>query len=114
MSSTSTTNGGAASPDHIICRTISISEAELLRALRLHDAERAGYQLYRRLSRRHSDITPRDVSYAVRQVRLMAELWIDAVAARLDRLQPYGQRQPRYRRRQRKLPWPKVTALAAE
>jgi hypothetical protein len=97
----------------IVCRTVSIPETELLQALHIHNADKTGYRLYLRLRKRHPDLTPKDVARAVREIRLMAELWIDAVAARLDQLQPYGLRQPRYRRRHRRLHWPKITPRVA-
>ena len=57
-------------------------------------------------TRKHPDLTPHDIARAVREVRLMAELWIDAVAARLASLQPHNLRRPVYRPRRRRLAWP--------
>ena len=81
----------------IVCRTIEIPEAELLEFLHIDDADAAGYQLWRRLFKLNPNLTPHDVAHAVREMRPAVELWIDAVAAKLDRLQP----RPRRRRHRR-------------
>jgi hypothetical protein len=75
----------------ITCRTITIGEADL-RMLGIHNAKGASYSVYRRLARKNPALTPSDIAHAVRDVRLMAELWVDEVAASLDRLQPYSLR----------------------
>jgi hypothetical protein len=102
----------------ILCRSVSIDEAELLKILGIHNPAGAAYSAYRRLSKKHPDLTPRDIARAVREVRLFSELWVDAVAARLDTLQPHALRRPRYRRRHRRLTWPRppvtVHQIAAE
>jgi hypothetical protein len=51
-------------------------------------------------------LTPADIARAVREIRDMAELWIDEVAARLDKLKPHSLWRPVYRRRRRRLAWP--------
>jgi hypothetical protein len=89
----------------IVCRTVTIDEAQLLKVLGVHNAKGAAYSVWRRLSRKNPDLTPRDVARATREIRLMAELWIDEVAAQLDQLAPWSLRRPAYRRRRRRLAW---------
>jgi hypothetical protein len=98
----------------ITCRIIAVREAELLRMLGIHNASRAAYSVYRRLSRKNPELIPSDVACAVREVRPMAELWIDEVAASLDRLRPHSLRRPVYRRRYRRLTWPQPRPHKAE
>ena len=42
----------------IVCRTISIPEAKLLKALGIHNAKAASYRICRRLYKRNRDLTP--------------------------------------------------------
>jgi hypothetical protein len=90
----------------ITCRTIEVDEAKLLKALGIHNPRRKAYSVFRQLSKADPELTPTDIGRAVREVRLMAELWIDEVATSLGRLQPYSLRRPVYRRRRRRLAWP--------
>jgi len=98
-------NGNGHRATAITCRVITVDEAELLKILNIHNAGGAAYSVYRRLSKKNPDLKPHDIARAVREIRLMAELWIDEVAARLDQLQPYSVRRPVYRRRRRRLAW---------
>jgi hypothetical protein len=62
-------NGNGVRPS-ITCRVIEIDEAELLKVLNIHNAHGAAYSAFRRLYRKHLDLTPRDVARAVREIRL--------------------------------------------
>jgi methylphosphotriester-DNA--protein-cysteine methyltransferase len=98
----SKSNGnGHPAPTVIVCRVVGIDEAELLRVLNIHNAEGMARSAWRRLARKHADLTPADVARAIREVRLMAELWIDAVAAEINTLKTH--KRPVYRRRRRRL-----------
>jgi hypothetical protein len=80
----------------IVCRAISVTETEVLEGSNIDDAAAAGERLYRRLRARNASLTAEDIAFAVRATRLRAEIWIDAVAAHLDRR---PSRRPRRRRR---------------
>ncbi len=99
-------NGPGASKAHAItCRVIEIDEAKLVKVLGIHNPKGAAYSVWRRLSRKNPSLTPRDIAHAVREVRLMAELWVDELAAQLDKLEPHSLKRPTYQRRKRRLAW---------
>jgi hypothetical protein len=103
-------NGQQVPRHRITCRVIEIDEAKLVKVLGIHNPKGAAYSAWRRLSRRNPDLTPRDIACAIREVRLMAELWVDAVAAELDRLAPHSLRRPTYQHRRRRLTWRQPSA----